>query len=98
MPVFKPSLNAQTMTLDSRHNEFLRKFKEDEEVTIPNFHAQIDRLKTKENSADQIRSIEAAVQKLEEERLNYLLKNSKHIYGYFDEKKKISEGVGNVTV
>jgi hypothetical protein len=107
MPPFKLNANAHTMTLDSRHNEYLRKFKEDEETVIPSYYEQIallqERLKARPNEestiGESIRTIEVVVQKLEEERLNYLLSNSKHIYGYFDEKKKISEGVHqNVTV
>ena len=107
MPPYKLNPNAQAMTLDSRHNEYLRKFKEDEETVIPAYQAEIaalqERFKTRPKEEaqikDQIRLVETTVQKLEEERLNYLLSNSKHIYGYFDEKKRISEGVHhNVTV
>jgi predicted nuclease with TOPRIM domain len=93
MPPFKLNPNAQAMTLDSRHNEYLRKFKEDEETVIPAYQAEIaalqERFKTRPKEEaqikDQIRLVETTVQKLEEERLNYLLSNSKHIYGYFDE-------------
>jgi hypothetical protein len=93
-----------TTTLDSRHNEYLRKFKNDEENVIPQMRAEmaalVEKMKTHHAAyADHVQALQTAIDRLEEERLNYLLTNSKHIYGYFDEKKKISEGVhNNVTV
>lgn len=94
MPPLKSGLSPQTMTLDSRHNEYLQQFKHEEEVVIPEMRQQL-----KQCDAAQGRAIEAAIQKMEEDRLNYLLSNSKHVYGYFDEKRRISEGAHhNVTV
>ena len=83
MPPFKLNANAHTMTLDSRHNEYLRKFKEDEETVIPAYQAQLatlqERLKARPHddaAREAVRSVELTIQKLEEERLNYLLSNS----------------------
>jgi hypothetical protein len=108
------SLDSSTVghhsaTLDSRHNEFLRKFKEEEDVTIPKLLEQI--LHAKERLAlklpleerlvlkDTVRSNKRKIREMEVAKHNYFLTNGRHIFGYFDEKKRISEGGSdNVTV
>jgi hypothetical protein len=103
------SCAGYSATLDSRHNDFLRRFKEEEDVTIPKLHSEIreakERMKLKlpleERLAlkDAVRTKRKAILEMETAKTNYFLTNSKHIFGYFDEKKRISEGGSdNVTV
>jgi len=111
MPVFKPKPkdDLQGMTLDCKHNEFLRRFKEEEEVGVPRLEAELARLKgeLKETRGidahlalkDRMRGIRRQIRQMTTARTRYFLNNSKHIFGYFEEKKRISEGnTDNVTV
>ena len=103
MPVFKPKTDSRhEISLDSKHNEHLRRFKEMEEVTVPSLEKEVIALKAKLSNVsgveehlslkDRIRSIRREIATMQSSRTRYFLNNSKHIFGYFEEKKRISEG------
>jgi hypothetical protein len=109
MPILKTKDAMHSVTLDSKHNEFLRRFKEEEEGTIPGLYQEIQTLKTRLKQKmpieehltlkDNVRVLKRRIGDLEAARVNYFLSNSRHIFGYFEEKKRISEGnTDNVTV
>ena len=111
MPLFKPKPkdDVQSMTLDCKHNEFLRRFKDEEETVVPKLEKDVLRLKEELRSTrgidahlalrDRIRALNRQIRQLKEARTKYFLSNSRHIFEYFEEKKKISEGnTDNVTV
>ena len=104
-----PSDAMHSSTLDSRHNEFLRRFKEEEEVTIPRLRADIQAateklkgrlcLEERLGIKDFIKTSTRQIRHMQKAQSNYFLNNGRHIFGYFEEKKRISEGASeNVTV
>jgi hypothetical protein len=89
-------------TVDLRHTDFLRRFKEDEENTLPKLRVQ---LVTIQESLKQTHSLEQhislvddynrvrkLIHHLENRRTLYFLDNCKDLFGYFEEKKKIAAG------
>jgi len=94
-------------TIDEKHTEMLDSFFETDTKTIPDLTKQKTSLAhylntLKENQIeermdiqDKIRDIKKQIQELRYERKKYLLDNSKHIFEYFEEKKKISSGDNN---
>ena len=109
MPILKTKDAMHSVTLDSKHNEYLRRFKEEEEGTIPELREEIQALKTRLKQKmpleehltlkDKVRALKRRITDLEAARMDYFLSNSRHIFGYFEEKKRISEGsTDNVTV
>ena len=110
MPSFKPKTTKKisvdqrdTITLDSKHNEFLEKFQKAENDEIP-------KLKTKKKELqqilrtqaltldkrleikDQILEIKEQISSLKKEKKDYFLNNGQHIFDYFENKKQISDG------
>jgi hypothetical protein len=89
-------------TLDSRHTDYLRRFKNEDDVVIPNLQTEIqtakERLRGKLSIEarldlkDAIKTRMRKVQQLKRFQQDYFLKNGRHIFGYFEEKKRISEG------
>ena len=109
MPVYKHKAGDVRETLDMKHTEFLRKFKEDEEVALPKLEIDLseakEALREKQGIEphlclkDRIQCLRRQIRELKGARTNYFLNNSKHIFGYFEEKKRIAQGVSeNVTV
>ena len=110
MPNFKPKTNKKivldnknTVTLDNKHNELLKKFDANEKELIPEYKNKIlnlkNRLKTenlniseKLDIKDEIKEYKSLIKKLENEKKEYFLNNSKYIFDYFENKKEISEG------
>ena len=99
MPVFKKG-NKEVQTVDSKHTEFLRRFKEEEDVIIPAIGLEIHALKLKLKERlpleehltikDVIRQNRRRIKSMEEARYTYFLDNNHHIFGYFEEKKNIT--------
>jgi hypothetical protein len=101
---------THSSTLDSRHNEHLRRFKEQEEVIVPGLNDEIRRAKERLNDPavgleerlalkDRVARNSRRIHQLKAEQRSYFLTNGRHIFGYFEEKKRISEGGSdNVTV
>ena len=97
----------QTNTIDEKHTEMLSMFHENETVAIPNLLKEKERLKSliaklNDNEIDAYMEIKdkfIAIQKeikdLRQQKKRYLLDNSKYIFEYFEEKKKISSGDNN---
>ena len=137
MSSFKPksfkqiTVNQKSVTtLDGKHTEIAKRFKNDEEVVIPNYLKEIENLQerlnniqeqstecienvpdnsgsgtnlthilvsnsdhqTKRDIEDRIKKLKSKIKKLEKERKDYYLKNSEHIFGYFEQKKGLEEG------
>jgi len=109
MPLLDAAANS-SCTLDSRHNDFLRKFKEEEEVVIPRLQNEIreakERLRARLGIEERFLLKEAVrakgreIRALNAAKHHYFLTNGQHIFGYFEEKRRISEGAAseNVTV
>lgn len=97
-------------TIDEKHTEMLNYFHDLEINVIPQLIKEKNDLKNKlkelDNSKidmcmdirDKIRKIKLEIQQLKSKKKEYLLENSKHIFEYFEEKKKVSSGDNNQNV
>jgi hypothetical protein len=112
MPSFKPKSNKKikfnkktSITLDTKHKEFLNEFTKDENDTIPDFKIERQELRQKlvdscgELTVEQKLDIEDKINELTEKiretkskKKEYFLDNSKFIFEYFENKKSISDG------
>lgn len=112
MPSFKPKSNKKikfnkktSITLDTKHKEFLNEFNKDENDTIPDFKIERQELRQKlidsceELTVEQRLDIEDKINELTEKiretkskKKEYFLDNSKFIFEYFENKKSISDG------
>ena len=112
MPNFKPKsskkikFNKKTsVTLDTKHKEFLNEFTKDEHNKIPELKMERQELKQKlqnENSnltieqrldlEDKINDITHNIKEIKAKKKEYFLDNSKFIFEYFENKKNISDG------
>ena len=108
MPNFKPKtakkikFNKKTsITLDSKHNEFVNEFIKDEYNDIPNFKIErrelINKLNTEHISieqrldiTDKIQELTNKIKEIKCKKKEYFLDNSKYIFEYFENKKNIS--------
>ena len=100
----------QSNTIDEKHTEMLNQFYENENEIIPKLLEEKTQLKSmisnlKENEIDaymdirdKIHNINSQVKELKKQKKRYLLDNSKYIFKYFEEKKKISSGDNNQNV
>jgi len=84
-------------TLDSKHNEIIKSFKHNEEVVIPKYLKQIEKLELMLNKSkkkleilDNINKYKNIIKSLKAKEKNYYLNNSKYIFDYFENKKNIS--------
>jgi hypothetical protein len=84
-------------TLDSKHNEIIKSFKHNEEVVIPKYLKQIEKLELMLNKSkkkleilDNIAKYKNIIKSLKAKEKNYYLNNSKYIFDYFENKKNIS--------
>jgi len=88
-------------TLDEKHNDMMHMYFILENDTIPKLEAEINTIVTeiKESKQktephyellDKLKSKKIELKKLQSSRKNYLLKNSKYIFDYYEEKQKIS--------
>ncbi len=95
----------QVTTIDSKHGEFLSKFSEDGSITIPTLRktrSQYKQMLLRDTTLtleqqldleDKILDITAQIRNLKREKQQYFLNNSKHIFDYYENKKKISQGI-----
>jgi hypothetical protein len=91
-------------TIDKKHSQMLEKFTKNESEIIPKLKSQIRELENTLNNLaenatdrkmdieDQIRAHKTHIKKLRNEKKHYFLENSKYIFNYFEEKKRISSG------
>ena len=100
-------LNKKTRaTLDSKHNSLLKSFAQ-KKNEIPKLKFKKSELVKQYNSdqsltidekldiKDKIKDIAQQITAIKREKREYLLNNSKYIFEYFENKKKISEGNSN---
>jgi hypothetical protein len=114
MPSFKPKTTKKiivdqksTVTLDSKHSEFLEEFEKDTDTVdelgeekqklIDKLHKGHvpkggTRLEQHLDRKDRLKEVTTKVKQLKKKRVNYLLDNSKYVFGYFENKKSIAEG------
>ena len=103
--------NKTVTTLDSKHKEYLNNFKYNEKNILPKYiNQKNDLIYTLDNSknelsiekfldiTDKIHTLTTEINKLKSEKKKYYLDNSKHIFEYFESKKKISEGQSNIKI
>ena len=102
-------IHANT-TIDEKHTEMLNYFYELETHIIPNLMIEKKNLKQKLREQttnkidiymdirDKIDAINKEITELKSKKKQYLLDNSKHIFEYFEEKKKVSSGDNNQNV
>ena len=94
-------------SIDKTHSNFIEEFQKDEEELIPKLQYKkndlINKLK-KLNSheidkcmtiKDNIKEINTEINKIKSKKKQYFLENSQHLFTYFEERKKISEGDNN---
>jgi hypothetical protein len=94
-------------TIDEKHTELLETFHKIENVVIKDLikekehlKSQIPMLKEHEIDAymeirDKVLGIQKKIKELKHQKKKYLLDNSKYIFDYFEEKKKINTGDNN---
>jgi len=112
MPNFKPKTNKKikfnkkaSITLDTKHKEFINEFTKDECNTIPEL--KMERLKLKQQLTDEYDSLTVEqrldvedkiteftnmIKEIKSKKKEYYLDNSKFIFEYFENKKNISDG------
>ena len=94
-------------TIDEKHTEILNQFHQAEIETIPKLIVEKNGLKAKIRELsvnqidtymdlrDKIDAISVQIKTLKNSKKQYLLDNSKHIFDYFEQKKKVSSGDNN---
>ena len=94
-------------TIDEKHTEMLNHFHDIETNTLPKLISEKNRLKHRLSKLahinvdlemeikDKIQTIRSKIASIRHQRTNYLLDNSKYIFQYFEDKKKISSGENN---
>jgi hypothetical protein len=112
MPNFKPRSNKKlkfnkktSITLDTKHKEFLNQFSKDEQNIIP--YLKIERQELREKLTDntdnitleqrldiedKINELTEKIKNIKSQKKDYFLDNSKYIFEYFENKKNISDG------
>ena len=96
-----------TITLDSKHSEQMENFSKDEEKIkkleeeereisyklrkqhVPKNGAKLEQYLDK---IDKKKDLKKDMSRLKSKKINYMLDNSKYIFDYFENKKKVSEG------
>ena len=102
----KYSLLKKKETFDSKHQSFIDKFLNEENVVIPElyimrellyneFNSEFIKIDEKIEIKDIIKNIDKKIIDLKKNKKKYFLDNSKYIFDYFENKKKISEGINN---
>ena len=102
--LMKKDNNARS-TLDNKHNEFIKTFKNNNEVLIPKYLKQIEKLenslnkcKNKEEILKDIEKYKNIIKSLKNKEKEYYLNNSKYIFEYFENKKNISNSETSVEI
>ncbi len=106
-------LNAKkTTTLDSKHNEFVDEFNDNNNNKIPSLISKKELLKKKFKSGldnkslsveeildlkEQIKEINKEIKNIKKKEKDYYLTNSNVIFDYFEDKKNLSEGNNKLT-
>jgi hypothetical protein len=88
-------------TLDSKHDEFLKKFENDEKKVIPQLESKKELLLLKiekktlgfqeqTDLIEEVKMLSKRIKSLKTAKKKYYLKNANYIFDYFEEKKNIS--------
>jgi hypothetical protein len=100
----------QINSIDEKHSELLSQFHDIETVELPALikerkrlkkiliqldESQIDRCMS---IKDRINEISVKINELKRAKTNYLLENSKYVFQYFEDKKKVSAGNNNQNI
>ena len=106
----KIMVNKKTnITLDEKHKELSDDFRYQIDVVLPNLQEEKQQLKTKLKKInisieeildikDRLLIIKDEIKTIKSAEKNYLLKNSKYVFEYFENKKQISEGKNKTTM
>ncbi len=106
----KIMVNKKTnITLDEKHKELSDDFRHQIDVVLPNLQEEKQQLKTKLKKInisieeildikDRLLIIKDEIKTIKSAEKNYLLKNSKYVFEYFENKKQISEGKNKTTM
>ena len=112
MPNFKPKTakkikynKRSSITIDTKHKEFLNEFSKDENNRIPQLKIMREELREKlilEKQSlnieqkldieDQINEMTEQIKNMKSKKKEYFLDNSQFIFDYFENKKNISNG------
>jgi hypothetical protein len=100
-------LSTLTNTIDEKHTDMLNHFHELDTQTIPKLEEELRKIKHRLKQTpdtkidlhmelkDKCGQLKQKIRQHKSERKNYLLDNSKYIFQYFEDKKKISSGDNN---
>jgi hypothetical protein len=100
----------QSNTIDEKHTDFLNQFHEIESEIIPQLLVEKQQLKLHIRELDdsqidvymdlrdKIKAISEKIKDLKSQKKRYLLENSKYIFDYFEQKKKVSSGDNNQNI
>ena len=112
MPTFKPKNSKQlivdekkTVTVASKHKEFLNEFNNIDTIKIPKFNDETKKIKNelkdlnisidkKLELQENLNDIKKEKFLLKNKKKNYYLNNLTHVFNYFENKKNISQGLG----
>jgi hypothetical protein len=106
----KIMVNKKTnITLDEKHKELSDDFRYQIDVVLPNLQEEKQQLKAKLKKIDisieeildikdRLIIIKDEIKTIKSAEKNYLLKNSKYVFEYFENKKQISEGKNKTTM
>ena len=103
MPTFKhKDINSRSnqTTIDSKHRELLYNFYKNEHDIIPKLKkdkselkellASCENIEERLQITDKIRALNVKIQTIKQNKKQYLLENSKYIFDYFENKKRIA--------
>ena len=96
------------VTVDSKHQEKMKEFKNIETVIIPKlkydkqkYKKQLKKknitLDTQLELEDKIKECSKQIRQYEQKRKTYLLDNSKYVFDYYEKKKELADGNDNKT-
>jgi len=86
----KPKKEEAPIMVDTKHQEYIERFRHDDEIIIPKLKEDMDQCKML-NKLDKVKLLEQRVNAIQQEHLQYYLNNNIHIFAYFEEKKNISD-------
>jgi hypothetical protein len=86
----KPNKKMEDMMIkmvDTKHNEFVERFKEENEMILPKLKEEC----ILEKDPFKLSKLKKQIKEIQEGQLRYYLDNGNHLFSYFEEKKGISE-------
>ena len=114
---FKPKKNKKfkmskhtNITLDGKHQEFMREFSNNESINVPSLKSEKKNLLNNLNNnntltveeqldiKDRIIVIDNTITDIHSKKKDYFLENSKYIFNYFEEKQNISSTSENTNI